>query len=282
MKCIKFLLECKANPNVRNKVTGFTPLHWACRYNELSIVHALCSKGAVEYIPDFQGFTPIDYAGKFGSNDLKLYLIKRLFIKCHNAMAKQYKSLRTSTSMRADHIFPRRGSDASNGPDDGAASSEVEADFSDCEPVFRCENILLSPNLRSSLLYWACTLTEEELPYDTIKHIIKCLDAYPEYASDIHNGRTSLHAASIHGQEEKLKVLVKNLNKRYLKKDKESVGIMRKLSNKSKIQSEEGAGDQLNFFPEGLKKPFFAELKKHGLKNYVNLITKFENHLKTL
>jgi ankyrin repeat protein len=33
-KCVQFLLDHGSNPNVRNRLTGFTPLHWACLYNE--------------------------------------------------------------------------------------------------------------------------------------------------------------------------------------------------------------------------------------------------------
>ena len=96
--------------------------------------------------------------------------------------------------------------------------------------------------MRSSILYWACTLTEEELPSSSIKAMIRLLHAYPEYMSEIDNGRTSLHAASIFGQDKKLRVLVKNLNRRYLKNDKsEDAGILRKLTNKKKISSEEDA-----------------------------------------
>jgi ankyrin repeat protein len=61
-------------------MNGFTPLHWAARYGEIEIIKALCEykfedslsgvdegqvMGACEYMPDMNGFTPLDYAGKF-------------------------------------------------------------------------------------------------------------------------------------------------------------------------------------------------------------------------
>ena len=62
---MELLLECGSDPNVRNKITGFTPLHWAARYGEIEIIKMLCDKGAVFYLPDNDGFTPLDYAGQF-------------------------------------------------------------------------------------------------------------------------------------------------------------------------------------------------------------------------
>lgn len=62
---IQILLKNGANPNVRNKHTGFTPIHWLARYGNTESITLLLKKGAIEYIPDKKGFRPIDYAGKF-------------------------------------------------------------------------------------------------------------------------------------------------------------------------------------------------------------------------
>ena len=66
-KCIEFLVKiCKADPNVANIHTGFTPLHWSARHGELRSVKMMCEYGNAQmHIPDARGFTPIDYAGKF-------------------------------------------------------------------------------------------------------------------------------------------------------------------------------------------------------------------------
>jgi ankyrin repeat protein len=73
--CIKLLLESGNNPNIMNKETGFTPLHWVARYGELQNVEILCEAGAKAYMVDSKGFTPIDYAGKFEHNSTIKYLI---------------------------------------------------------------------------------------------------------------------------------------------------------------------------------------------------------------
>ena len=74
-KCVQFLLNHGSNPNVRNSLTGFTPLHWACLYNEQEIVDMLLEHGALSYIPDANGYCPLDYAGKFGYQNIMAKLI---------------------------------------------------------------------------------------------------------------------------------------------------------------------------------------------------------------
>ena len=74
-QCVKFMLECGSNPNVRNSHTGFTPLHWAARHGEQEIVHLLLHAGAVEYLPDVWGFSPLAYAGRFGHQKIIKHLI---------------------------------------------------------------------------------------------------------------------------------------------------------------------------------------------------------------
>jgi ankyrin repeat protein len=38
---IRILLDNDADPNVYNKYSGFTPLHWAARYGEVEIIQML-------------------------------------------------------------------------------------------------------------------------------------------------------------------------------------------------------------------------------------------------
>jgi ankyrin repeat protein len=74
-KTIKILLDYGSNPNVRNKFTGFTPLHWEARYGKVKTLELLIEKGASEFVPDEKGFRPIDYAGKFEHLEATKFLI---------------------------------------------------------------------------------------------------------------------------------------------------------------------------------------------------------------
>ena len=62
---ISMLLQNGADPNIFNKSTGFSSLHWCSRYGETENVRMLLKHGAKDYIPDRRGHIPIDYAGKF-------------------------------------------------------------------------------------------------------------------------------------------------------------------------------------------------------------------------
>jgi len=46
IKCVEILLNFGSTPNVRNRITGFTPMHWAARYGELKIIRMLYEHGA--------------------------------------------------------------------------------------------------------------------------------------------------------------------------------------------------------------------------------------------
>lgn len=106
-KCIEFLIkECKADPNVRNKHTGFTPLHWAARYGEFKIVRLLCEEGgALEYIPDTMGYTPMDYAGFFQHHETLKYLIDRVVPQIIEH--RQFMTTKTNREFRLQKKKPR-------------------------------------------------------------------------------------------------------------------------------------------------------------------------------
>ena len=61
--------------NARNHQTLFTALHWACIYGRYEIVELLLNSGAKQFIPDADGFFPIDYAGIFSHENLVKLLI---------------------------------------------------------------------------------------------------------------------------------------------------------------------------------------------------------------
>ena len=86
IKTIEILLKKKAQPNVQNKFSGFTPLHWLARYGKIEAVKMLLEDtNAKEYIPDNRGFRPIDYAGKFNHQEVILKLIDWSLKKIENS-----------------------------------------------------------------------------------------------------------------------------------------------------------------------------------------------------
>ena len=77
LEIIKELLKNGADPNVYNRYSGFTPLHWASRYGEVEIIEMLLEAGAHEYTPDSKGFRPLDYAGMFKHYEAMNILINK-------------------------------------------------------------------------------------------------------------------------------------------------------------------------------------------------------------
>ena len=53
--------------------------------------------------------------------------------------------------------------------------------------------------------------------------MIKDLEAYPECQNKMDKDKTALHAASISGNDKKLKILLKDLNTRYRLKEKVNI-----------------------------------------------------------
>ena len=41
LEVVRILLDKKANPNVFNPTTYWTPMHWAARYGDLKVIKAL-------------------------------------------------------------------------------------------------------------------------------------------------------------------------------------------------------------------------------------------------
>ena len=163
-------------------------MHWCARYGELDSVEALCEAGGNEYIPDLMGFTPLDYAGKFRHYTVVRYLVFRLWEKCRNQMEATNKSKEPTIKTYTAAAPPS---------------------------IFGCPELLLSPILRSTILFWACYLPETMMTWREIKQLITELGAYPECRNQMDKEKTALHAASIAGNWKKLKVLLHDVNQRY-------------------------------------------------------------------
>jgi ankyrin repeat protein len=91
IKVIKDLLDLGANPNVRNQITGNTPLNThflfpAFDQLDVPIIELLIKKGADVNLPDIQGWTPLDqaYLNNETNSDRVKYIIR------HGAKANNY------------------------------------------------------------------------------------------------------------------------------------------------------------------------------------------------
>ena len=199
---IKFLLESGSAPNVFNKHTGFTPMHWCARYGELDSVIALCNAGAKEplkdnvaSIPDFMGFTPLDYAGKFavaaysattkkgGESHWKVVdcLVRRLWKRCREEIAKVKREAGQNASGTAhEKMKPalELAETAEKGKHKADTRGQKSRSWIPClksgeKPnIFDHTEFLVSPILRSTILFWACYLPEEVLTWKEIRQII--------------------------------------------------------------------------------------------------------------
>ena len=87
--------------------------------------------------------------------------------------------------------------------------------FSKLNTFEQSDFLVLSEAFQTNLLYWACCLPENMFNYKLIEAMIKELRVYPE--GNIHSSanRTPVHAAAIGGNIKKLKVLMRDIDKRY-------------------------------------------------------------------
>lgn len=91
IEVIKDLLDLGANPNVRNPITGNTPLnnqflHEAFDKLDVPIIELLIKKGADVNLPDIQGWTPLDNA--YINNETDSERVK--YIIRHGAKANNF------------------------------------------------------------------------------------------------------------------------------------------------------------------------------------------------
>lgn len=282
-KCIRFLLKCQSDPNVRNKETGFTPLHWAARYSETKIVKMLCMAGAVAYLPDQNGYSPLDYAGKFGSDEVKLFLIEKLYALAKDKM-NEYRSIKVGSKVAQllDTIeLPLNANKR--------ASSDPSSIAEESNTIFKKEEFLVSPIFRSSIVYWSCTLSEKDMPWHVLKDMIDELDAYPECPMRIDKDRTALHICAMNGQHLKLKVLVQNLISRYMSKAARGQsgarnGLTELLQNQivDIYNSIDSVNPRNMFMPASAETKFWKVLKEYQMKRYTKSIKDFAKYLDQL
>ena len=88
-KIINLLLELGADANVREEITGITPLHLAvynARYTEpkVMIAKALIAKGANVNALDINNQTPLDYLGANDANEDSIADLNKI-LKKHGA-----------------------------------------------------------------------------------------------------------------------------------------------------------------------------------------------------
>jgi ankyrin repeat protein len=88
-ECSEFIedaLNEGMDPNIPNRFTLWTPLHWAAHYGDLNIVDMLLDKNACVALPDQRGDFPVDVAGFFCRKEIVKKLIdislERIQVQC--------------------------------------------------------------------------------------------------------------------------------------------------------------------------------------------------------
>jgi len=161
LEVVLILLTAGANVNVYNKNTFWTPLHWASRYGDLNVVKAILAKEeAQEYIPDKNGYFPIDYAGFFGHYAVVKFLIQQTLKKI---------ALKTPLFLNERILDRYVESNGRAGPNVADINNQL---------------MLYNPIFHTSMLYWSVTF--DQVPLSVVQSILNSLEGYPEGAVGIH------------------------------------------------------------------------------------------------
>ncbi len=75
VQCIEKLLKADANPNVRTKITLWTPLTWSAFYSDVEALKTLLRHNAFAYWPDNKGLFPLDHLGLQVLDHIRVLLI---------------------------------------------------------------------------------------------------------------------------------------------------------------------------------------------------------------
>lgn len=183
-KCIRFLTnKLFANVNVVNLQSGFTPVHWLARHGNYHILHRLSNVSKLKpcmFLPDFLGYTPLDYAGKFNHWKIVAHIIKTTIDLIKHPDKVNFE-------------FP---------PSLNLTDENLKV-------------LLKDKYMLSNLLFWACCLDEKQLPSEPLVDDLLELGARPEWPMSINNKRCSLHMAAKYGHWTKLAKILNFLKRDY-------------------------------------------------------------------
>jgi ankyrin repeat protein len=113
-----------------NQVSKWTPLHWIARYGDTEICKVMLESGGDPFIPDNNGYFPLDYAGYF-QHEMMVKILVEHSIKRFKELVERFKA-KKSVEVRLEKIKPS-------------------------ENLFvHSENFLNSPFYATRLLFWAC------------------------------------------------------------------------------------------------------------------------------
>ena len=59
------MLKRDLDINFANNKTGWMCTHWLALHGDVDLVQKFIEKGANVYLPEFEGYFPVDVAGKF-------------------------------------------------------------------------------------------------------------------------------------------------------------------------------------------------------------------------
>jgi len=103
--CIRLLKDCGGYLNTRNNESGFTCMHWVARWGEIENIKYLHESGMAIYIPDNDGYIPLDYAGHFKHTESMLYLITKGVEEVKWQLMMSFSKTTSHKHSDADGIF---------------------------------------------------------------------------------------------------------------------------------------------------------------------------------
>ena len=113
-----------------NQVSKWTPLHWIARYGDIELCKVMLEFGGDPFIPDKNGYFPLDYAGYFQHETMVKILVEHS-IKRYKELVERLKA-KKSVEIKLEKTKPS-------------------------ENLFlHSELFLNSPFYATRLLFWAC------------------------------------------------------------------------------------------------------------------------------
>ena len=174
---ITLLMEKRINVHQFNPKTRWMAVHWLSHHGDLKALRLLLTNGARFWLPDVNGYFPLDLAGRAGSGPCVKLIIENLIATI------DYYNLPGNAKRRKNYVTK--------------GSSRF---------------FLFSSYLHSSMLFWSCYF--HEIDYAVTKKLIETPYYYTfsSWKNPIMGGQTAFHAAAAQNDLPALRTLYRDAN----------------------------------------------------------------------